>query len=121
MNIEMNKKMRICKEHFFALTELDRNKIDMQIDIDVYNNVIDSIFVTFKISQNTDPDMGSIVMVMKGYQIKIEQYFKQYRINNDIKPYKGNFSIPPSIVYKMNYDGIEEWLELELQYDVYIN
>lgn len=121
MNIELNKKMRIFKEHFFAITELDKDKVDMKIDLDVYNDVIDSIFVTFKISQNTDPDISSITRDMKSYQIKIDRYFQQYRINNDMKPYRGNFNIPTSIVFKMNYDGIEEWLDLEIQYDIYDN
>ncbi len=121
MNIEMNKKMRIFKEHFFAITELERDKVDMKIDFDVYNNVIESIFVTFKISLTSDPDISTITRDMKGYQIKIDRYFQQYRINEDIKPYRGNFNIPPSIVFKVNYDGIEELLDLEIQYDIYTN
>lgn len=121
MNIELNKKMRIFKEHFFAITELERDKVDMKIDFDVYNNVIESIFVTFKISQSSDADISTITRDMKSYQIKIDRYFQQYRINEDIKPYRGNFNIPPSIVFKVNYDGIEELLDLEIQYDIYTN
>lgn len=121
MNIEMNKKMRIFKEHFFAITELDRDKVNMIIDLDVYDNVIESIFVTFKISQSSDADISTITRDMKGYQIKIDRYFQEYRINEDIKPYRGNFNIPPSIVFKVNYDGIEELLDLEIQYDIYTN
>ncbi len=117
---DISKKIKICKEHFLALTDFDRGLVDVSIDVDFRSGVVDNIFFTIKIDGYSDSTINSITRNMKMYEFKIDNYFKKYRINQDLKPYKGDFNhLPPSMVYNIDYDGNSENLKFEIQYHLY--